>query len=52
MPPYIIANKNKINKNLMDLSFIIQSKAKYNFYKIQYIFQEKMKQLNFRNLRR
>ena len=33
MPPYIIANKNKINKNLMDLSFIIQSKAKYNFYK-------------------
>ena len=37
MPPYIIANKNKINKNLMDLSFIIQSKAKYNFYKYIYI---------------
>ena len=31
MPPYIIANKNKINKNLMYLSFIIQSKDKYNF---------------------
>lgn len=37
MPPYIIANKNKINKKLMDLSFIIQSKDKYNFYKYIYI---------------